>query len=141
MDYLNENTNSTTNDLAYAKTLHRTKSQASVLPLLPASDGLNHTQLPSSIPTVVPFSSTEIQVPDAFEKQTNDEKKLLQYLMRNYDPNVRPLRDSSAPVIIRLGITLTQIFDLDEKNQVLTTNVWLDQVNCVFFFHSNVTLI
>ena len=132
MDKENESNSS---DIAYAKTLHRTKSKESVLPLLPASDGLNHTQLPSAIPTSVPYAATAIQVPDAFEKQTNDEKRLLQYLMRNYDPNVRPLRDSSAPVIIRLGITLTQIFDLDEKNQVLTTNVWLDQVKGFFLHH------
>lgn len=133
MDKSNENNS---NDVVHPQTLHRSKSQVSILPLIPASDGLNHTQLPSSIPTILP--KTEIQVPDGFEKQTNDEKRLLQYLMRNYDPNIRPLRDSSSPVIIRLGITLTQIFDLDEKNQVLTTNVWLDQVtfyfliNCIF---------
>ncbi|XP_064474752.1 neuronal acetylcholine receptor subunit alpha-10-like isoform X2 [Ornithodoros turicata] len=57
----------------------------------------------------------------------NDEKRLLETLMRGYDNSVRPVKNSSDPVIIRLGITLTQIFDLDEKNQVLTTNVWLDQ--------------
>lgn len=55
------------------------------------------------------------------------EKRLLDALMRNYDASVRPVKNSSEPVVIRLGITLTQIFDLDEKNQVLTTNVWLDQ--------------
>jgi len=26
------------------------------------------------------------------------------------------------------GMTLTNIFDVDEKNQVITANVWLDQV-------------
>ncbi|XP_076347952.1 neuronal acetylcholine receptor subunit alpha-10-like [Tachypleus tridentatus] len=57
----------------------------------------------------------------------NEEKRLLDKLMRGYDNSVRPVLIASNPVVIRLGITLTQIFDLDEKKQVLTTNVWLDQ--------------
>ncbi|XP_076444355.1 neuronal acetylcholine receptor subunit alpha-10-like [Babylonia areolata] len=56
-----------------------------------------------------------------------DEQRLLQKLRTNYDPAVRPVYDAKEPVIINLGITLTQIIDVDEKNQVLTTNVWLDQ--------------
>ncbi|XP_018016609.2 neuronal acetylcholine receptor subunit alpha-5-like [Hyalella azteca] len=57
----------------------------------------------------------------------NDEKRLLDELMWGYDRNVRPVLNASHAVVIQLGITLTQIFDMDEKNQVLTTNVWLDQ--------------
>ncbi|XP_054152688.1 neuronal acetylcholine receptor subunit alpha-10-like [Oppia nitens] len=64
---------------------------------------------------------------DVSNLRTNDERRLVDYLMTNYDNNIRPVLNASQPVIIRLGITLTQIFDLDEKNQVLTTNVWLDQ--------------
>ena len=104
--------------------LHR--NDASLLTSLPASDGLNHSALAEAIKIV---SVNELIVPDNFEEQVNDEKRLLAYLMRHYDSSVRPVRDSSSPVVIRLGITLTQIFDLDEKNQVLTTNIWLDQVS------------
>nr|XP_042902633.1 neuronal acetylcholine receptor subunit alpha-2 isoform X2 [Parasteatoda tepidariorum] len=57
----------------------------------------------------------------------SDEKRLVDKLMRGYDNSVRPVKNASDAIVIRLGITLTQIFDLDEKNQVLTTNVWLDQ--------------
>nr|XP_027196944.1 acetylcholine receptor subunit alpha-type acr-16-like [Dermatophagoides pteronyssinus] len=64
---------------------------------------------------------------DFSNEQMNDERRLFNYLMRNYDNTIRPVRNASKPINIRLGITLTQIFDLDEKNQVLTTNVWLDQ--------------
>lgn len=107
--------------------LHR--NDASLLTSLPASDGLNHTALAKAIKIV---SVNELSIPDNFEEQINDEKRLLAYLMRHYDSSVRPVRDSSSPVVIRLGITLTQIFDLDEKNQVLTTNIWLDQVRIFF---------
>merc|ERR1719206_530540 len=47
--------------------------------------------------------------------------------MGKYDREVRPVYNASKPVVVRVGITLTQIFDMDEKNQVLTTNIWLDQ--------------
>ncbi|KAK7116822.1 hypothetical protein V1264_002435 [Littorina saxatilis] len=55
-----------------------------------------------------------------------DEQRLYRRLRVNYDPHTRPVYNASHPVVVKIGITLTQIFDLDEKNQVLTTNVWLD---------------
>lgn len=56
-----------------------------------------------------------------------EESRLLHMLNKNYDKDVRPVRNASDPIVIKLSLTLTQIFDMDEKNQVLTTNVWLDQ--------------
>ncbi|XP_023322147.1 acetylcholine receptor subunit alpha-1-A [Eurytemora carolleeae] len=56
-----------------------------------------------------------------------EESRLLNYLMSTYDREVRPVYNASHAVEVRVGITLTQIFDMDEKNQVLTTNIWLDQ--------------
>jgi hypothetical protein len=31
---------------------------------------------------------------------------------RNYSNNVRPVRNASVPVPVKLGLTLTQIFDM-----------------------------
>ncbi|CAG5130934.1 unnamed protein product, partial [Candidula unifasciata] len=81
------------------------------------------------------FSSSLLFLPLRFsnEKQygvkpsMTDEQRLLKALVWNYDPAVRPVYDARTPVIIKLGTTLTQIIDVDEKNQVLTTNIWLDQ--------------
>ncbi|XP_059173902.1 neuronal acetylcholine receptor subunit alpha-10-like [Physella acuta] len=56
----------------------------------------------------------------------SSEQKLMNYLVRNYDNSVRPVYDATSAVDVKLGLTLTQILDLDEKNQVLTTNVWLE---------------
>lgn len=70
---------------------------------------------------------TDYHAEDYAHEQTNEERRLFNYLMRNYDNTIRPVLNATTPVTIRLGITLTQIFDLDEKNQVLTTLVWLDQ--------------
>ncbi|KAG8185243.1 hypothetical protein JTE90_002769 [Oedothorax gibbosus] len=43
------------------------------------------------------------------------EKRLVDKLMRGYDNTVRPVKNASDAVTIRLGITLTQIFDLVSK--------------------------
>jgi hypothetical protein len=40
------------------------------------------------------------------------EKVLLQKLMDGYERDVRPVINASHPVVIRVGITLTQIFDM-----------------------------
>ncbi|XP_059171412.1 neuronal acetylcholine receptor subunit alpha-2-like [Physella acuta] len=55
-----------------------------------------------------------------------DEQRLLDHIMRGYERSVRPVRNASSPVVIQMGLTLTQVLDMDEKNQVLITNVWLD---------------
>jgi nicotinic acetylcholine receptor len=44
---------------------------------------------------------------------------------------VRPVENSSLPLIVEFGVSLHQIVDVDEKNQILTTNCWLTQV-CSF---------
>ncbi|KAL8562649.1 hypothetical protein ACOMHN_011221 [Nucella lapillus] len=65
--------------------------------------------------------------PSDVASQLPDEQRLLNYVLRGYEKSVRPVRNASTPVVIRMGLTLTQIFDMDEKDQVLVTNVWLDQ--------------
>ena len=40
------------------------------------------------------------------------ESKLLKYLMRNYDREVRPVVDPKTAMVVNVGITLTQIFDM-----------------------------
>ncbi|KAK3097285.1 hypothetical protein FSP39_008356 [Pinctada imbricata] len=56
-----------------------------------------------------------------------DEQRLLSRLLQGYSKYTRPVHNASHPVDVQVGITLTQIFDVDERNQVLTINVWLDQ--------------
>ncbi|OWF52825.1 neuronal acetylcholine receptor subunit alpha-10-like [Mizuhopecten yessoensis] len=56
-----------------------------------------------------------------------DEQRLMYYLLMGYEKSVRPVRNASKPVVVGMGLTMTQIFDMDEKNQVLVTNAWLDQ--------------
>ena len=46
------------------------------------------------------------------EGRENDEKRLLRYLMKGYERDVRPVKNASTPVVIQLSITLAQIFDM-----------------------------
>ncbi|XP_041356427.1 neuronal acetylcholine receptor subunit alpha-10-like [Gigantopelta aegis] len=63
---------------------------------------------------------------DRSDPRISKEQVLLRDLMYTYEKSVRPVFNADKPVNIGLGLTLTQILDLDEKNQVLTTNVWLE---------------
>merc|ERR1719297_13920 len=54
------------------------------------------------------------------------ERKLLNDLMAYYQKLERPVANESEAVQLRFGLTLQQIIDVDEKNQILTTNIWLN---------------
>uniref|UniRef100_A0A4W5QNW1 Neurotransmitter-gated ion-channel ligand-binding domain-containing protein n=1 Tax=Hucho hucho TaxID=62062 RepID=A0A4W5QNW1_9TELE len=53
------------------------------------------------------------------------QRKLYKDLLTNYNRLERPVFNDSAPILVELGFTLLQIIDVDEKNQVLMTNAWL----------------
>jgi len=57
----------------------------------------------------------------------SDEKRLIKYLLGNYQKVGvvgRPVFNQSDTIQVRYGLALIQILEMDEKNQVLTTNVW-----------------
>ncbi|XP_068239767.1 neuronal acetylcholine receptor subunit alpha-3-like [Palaemon carinicauda] len=56
------------------------------------------------------------------------EYRLTRYLMANYDPSVRPAKNSTEALSVVFGLSLHSIIAVDEKNQILTTNCWLTQI-------------
>ncbi|KAL8608945.1 hypothetical protein ACOMHN_062694 [Nucella lapillus] len=55
------------------------------------------------------------------------EKQLIKALMKNYEgqgTSGRPLRDHADSILVNFSLSLIQIMDVDEQNQVLKTNVW-----------------
>jgi len=54
------------------------------------------------------------------------ERMLLRDLMENYQKLERPVMNEADAVNLTFGLTLQQIIDVDEKNQILTTNIWLN---------------
>lgn len=61
-------------------------------------------------------------------KANDDAKRLLDDLFSVYNNVARPVLDESHKIDLRIGLKLSQIADIDEKNQIMTTNVWLRQV-------------
>ncbi|CAL8352323.1 unnamed protein product [Merluccius merluccius] len=57
--------------------------------------------------------------------QGEHERRLYSDLMANYNPLVRPVFNDSHSLTVHFSFSLMQIMDVDEKNQVLTTNIWL----------------
>uniref|UniRef100_A0A8D1M438 Cholinergic receptor nicotinic alpha 7 subunit n=1 Tax=Sus scrofa TaxID=9823 RepID=A0A8D1M438_PIG len=65
------------------------------------------------------LSSPEVSLQGEFQR------KLYKDLVKNYNPLERPVANDSQPLTVYFSLSLLQIMDVDEKNQVLTTNIWL----------------
>ncbi|XP_018421322.1 PREDICTED: acetylcholine receptor subunit epsilon-like [Nanorana parkeri] len=55
----------------------------------------------------------------------SEESQLLNDLFEDYNKNSRPVRSISDIVEVRLKLTLTNLISLNEKEETMTTNVWL----------------
>ncbi|XP_072120832.1 neuronal acetylcholine receptor subunit alpha-2-like [Mobula birostris] len=55
------------------------------------------------------------------------EERLFKHLFTGYNRWSRPVANSSDTVIVNFGLSIAQLIDVDEKNQMMTTNVWLKQ--------------
>ncbi|XP_049878518.1 neuronal acetylcholine receptor subunit alpha-10-like [Pectinophora gossypiella] len=58
----------------------------------------------------------------------DEEYKLIRHLMQKYDASVRPVENSSIPLLVTFGVSLHHIIDVEEKDQLLTTNCWITQI-------------
>ncbi|XP_003444684.2 neuronal acetylcholine receptor subunit alpha-9-II [Oreochromis niloticus] len=54
-------------------------------------------------------------------------QKLLNDLMENYSSALRPVDDTDRALNVTLQVTLSQIKDMDERNQVLIAYLWIRQ--------------
>eukprot|EP00093_Oithona_nana_P012121 12121.XXX_284469_281386_1 [CDS] Oithona nana genome sequencing. len=55
-----------------------------------------------------------------------DAKRLYDDLLSNYNRLIRPVVNHTQKVTVKLGLRLSQLVDLNLKDQILTTNVWLE---------------
>ncbi|VDN81648.1 unnamed protein product [Brugia pahangi] len=62
-----------------------------------------------------------------------DAGRLIEDLLADYNKLVRPVENDSDTLIVRLKLKLSQLLDVHEKNQIMTTNVWLQHI---LFFSS-----
>ena len=56
-------------------------------------------------------------------------KRLYDDLLHDYNRLIRPVPNFTETLTVKLGLKLSQLIDVDLKNQVMTTNVWVDQVS------------
>ncbi|XP_071658505.1 neuronal acetylcholine receptor subunit beta-3 isoform X4 [Patagioenas fasciata] len=63
----------------------------------------------------------------AFSSIAESEDMLLKHLFQGYQKWVRPVQNSNDTIKVHFGLKISQLVDVDEKNQLMTTNVWLKQ--------------
>ncbi|CAM4715348.1 acetylcholine receptor subunit gamma [Lepidochelys kempii] len=60
----------------------------------------------------------------------NLEEKLLNDLMTNYNRNLRPAQREGDIINVTLKLTLTNLISLNEREETLTTNIWIEMKWC-----------
>ncbi|XP_059490109.1 acetylcholine receptor subunit alpha-like 1 [Neocloeon triangulifer] len=56
-----------------------------------------------------------------------DAKRLYDDLLSNYNRLIRPVGNNSDRLTVKMGLRLSQLIDVNLKNQIMTTNVWVEQ--------------
>ena len=54
------------------------------------------------------------------------EEKLMKGLFKGYNKLIRPVKNSSEYVLIRMDLVLLQLINVYEKEQIMKTNVWIN---------------
>nr|XP_034992522.1 acetylcholine receptor subunit epsilon isoform X2 [Zootoca vivipara] len=57
--------------------------------------------------------------------EANEDVRLYDHLFANYDKTARPVRNEGDVVQVNVKLTLTNLISLNEKEETLTTNVWI----------------
>ncbi|ULT82857.1 hypothetical protein L3Y34_012237 [Caenorhabditis briggsae] len=87
-----------------------------------AADVLNHSNIDDSNNSSDPNRNAGEQG----DTMGEDEDRLVIDLFREYNFLIRPVRNvSSPPVVVDFGVAMILLINVDEKNQILQTNVWL----------------
>ncbi|XP_019613460.1 PREDICTED: neuronal acetylcholine receptor subunit alpha-2-like [Branchiostoma belcheri] len=77
--------------------------------------------------SVLTFALVVWSLVDVGLSQTGASERLISDIFDVYHKFPRPVKNITDKVTVHFGISLSQLIDMDEKNQVLTTSVWLNQ--------------
>lgn len=58
-----------------------------------------------------------------------DAKRLYDDLLSNYNRLIRPVINNTETLTVWLNLKLSQLIEVNLKNQVMTTNLWVEQVS------------
>lgn len=75
-------------------------------------------------------------IPDAGKafEASPDSKRLYDDLLSNYNRLIRPVQNHTETLTVRLGLKISQLIEMNLKNQVMTTNIWVVQVKKNAFY-------
>ncbi|XP_044068096.1 neuronal acetylcholine receptor subunit alpha-2-like isoform X1 [Siniperca chuatsi] len=73
------------------------------------------------------FFTLPPQVCSQVGPRAHAEERLLQDLFAHYNKLSRPVENTTDTVLVHFGLSIAQLIDVDEKNQMMTTNVWVKQ--------------
>ncbi|KAM9845068.1 acetylcholine receptor subunit gamma [Aulostomus maculatus] len=70
------------------------------------------------------------RLPTTAPSAVNLEGELFKDLMKGYNKNVRPMETSGDVTQVHIKMTLTNLISLNEKEEALTTSVWIEMKWC-----------
>ncbi|CAK5006602.1 unnamed protein product [Meloidogyne enterolobii] len=56
---------------------------------------------------------------------SDEEERLMVDIFRGYNSLILPMRNSSQPLTVKMGLQLLLLINVDEKDQIMQSNVWL----------------
>lgn len=62
-------------------------------------------------------------------KCSEDEERLVRDLFRGYNKLIRPVQNMTEKVDVKFGLAFVQLINVNEKNQIMKSNVWLRLVS------------
>uniref|UniRef100_A0A4W5L0C3 Cholinergic receptor, nicotinic, alpha 4b n=1 Tax=Hucho hucho TaxID=62062 RepID=A0A4W5L0C3_9TELE len=78
----------------------------------------------SSLLNLCPLGGPQVH---AFHAAHAAEERLLKNLFAHYNMLSRPVANTSDVLLVHFGLSIAQLIDVDEKSQMMTTNVWVKQ--------------
>lgn len=80
---------------------------------------------------------------DVTPRPVPDEQRLMTHILRGYEKAVRPVQNASSIVVVKMGLTLTQIFDMVSRDSrwlmvlklMQQTLCFLDTLKCLIHCH------
>ena len=71
----------------------------------------------------------------------SSEQILFQDLFENYEPSIRPVHNHSQSLTIYFNLKINQMLELSEKDQVLGSNIVIEQVKYIYILQKKSILI
>ncbi|VVC33344.1 Hypothetical protein CINCED_3A016935 [Cinara cedri] len=69
----------------------------------------------------------QLAMPNASVYGSADAKRLYDDLLSNYNRLIRPVGNNSDRLTVKMGLKLSQLIEVNLRNQIMTTNVWVEQ--------------